>query len=234
MSGMMQAAIAVANYESTFDAFPPGVVDSGRTISNGKTGYHFGWLVQLLPFLDHKNVYNDLNFRQTVYSPANLTARSRAISAYLCPSDPEGAATLADGAAPTSYFGCHNDVEAPIAATNNGVLFLNSSVRTEDIEDGASQTILLGEAKIESASLGWASGTRSSLRNTGTPINAPPVAASTAPRDLVGGFSSHHGGGANFAFCDGSVRMLTNSIAPATLKALANRKDGQAISESSY
>ena len=45
----------------------------------------------------------------------------------------------------TNYAGCHNDVEAPIAAKNNGVFFLNSAIRYEDITDGTSQTIFLGE-----------------------------------------------------------------------------------------
>ena len=36
----------------------------------------------------------------------------------------------------TSYVGSHNDTEAPIAASNNGVLFLNSAIRYEDIPDG--------------------------------------------------------------------------------------------------
>ena len=32
----------------------------------------------------------------------------------------------------SSYAGCHNDAEAPIATTNNGVFFLNSQLRLED------------------------------------------------------------------------------------------------------
>ena len=38
-----------------------------------------------------------------------------------------------------------HDVEAPIDTTNNGSFFLNSAVRYEDITDGTSKTIFLGE-----------------------------------------------------------------------------------------
>ena len=67
----------------------------------------------------------------------------------------------------TSYAGVHHDVEAPIAADNHGVLFLNSHVRYEDVTDGTSQTLFVGEKLNDGLDLGWASGTRASLRNTG-------------------------------------------------------------------
>ena len=75
--------------------------------------------------------------------------------------------------------GLHNDVEAPIAANNNGVLFLNSSVRYEDITDGTSQTIFVGEKLNDGLDQGWASGTRASLRNAGSAVNASGNPSST-------------------------------------------------------
>ena len=64
------------------------------------------------------------------------------------------------------YVGCHHDSEAPIDVDNNGLLFLNSEVRYSDILDGSAHTILLGECKQNSQSLGWVVGDRSTLRNT--------------------------------------------------------------------
>jgi prepilin-type N-terminal cleavage/methylation domain-containing protein/prepilin-type processing-associated H-X9-DG protein len=46
----------------------------------------------------------------------------------------------------------------------------------------------------------------------------------------VGGFGSYHVGGVNFAFGDGSVRMLSDGIAPGLLRRLANRHDGKLVS----
>ena len=87
-------------------------------------------------------------------------------SSFLCPSD-AGPTRDKNRIAMTSYAGVHHDVEAPIAADNHGVLFLNSAVRYEDITDGSSNTLFVGEKLNDGLDLGWASGTRASLRNTG-------------------------------------------------------------------
>ena len=47
--------------------------------------------------------------------------------------------------ASNNYAACHNDVEAPIDAKNTGVFYLNSATRYEDITDGTSFTIFVGE-----------------------------------------------------------------------------------------
>jgi prepilin-type processing-associated H-X9-DG protein len=40
-------------------------------------------------------------------------------------------------------------------------------------------------------------------------------------------YSSNHPGGANFAFCDGSVRFLTDSLSLISLQVLATRAGGE-------
>jgi prepilin-type processing-associated H-X9-DG protein len=110
--------------------------------------------------------------------------------------------------------------------------------------------------------LGWASGTRASLRNTGDPIDeldahaAPTGSTNLAqaayyptndlnaveslveggilPVDYVGGFSSSHPQGNNFLFADGSVRLLKHSIDQHIYRFLGNRADGNLISDDSF
>ena len=55
-----------------------------------------------------------------------------------------------------------------------------------------------------------------------------------AQPSFVGGYSSRHPGGANFAFGDGSVRFLKTSIEPGMFKLLANRADGEMISSDKF
>ena len=48
------------------------------------------------------------------------------------------------------------------------------------------------------------------------------------------GFRSHHPGGANFVFGDGSVRFLKESINPATYRAIGTKARREVVSADSY
>jgi prepilin-type processing-associated H-X9-DG protein len=110
--------------------------------------------------------------------------------------------------------------------------------------------------------LGWASGTRATLRNTGPSLNhVDPLIATTGgssnpfgkwsgapeyaavedlvttgvwPAELTGGFSSWHTDGSNFLFCDGSVRLLNKSVDLRVYRLLGGRDDGGLISDDAY
>jgi len=248
---LMQIGVALANYASTHKVLPPGVVNDKGPISNVPAGYHFGWAVQILPYLEQTPIYREFDFSQSVYAPRNDTARGHRIQSFLCPS--------VAWTGLTSYAACHHDVEAPIAADNHGVFFLNSRISYDDISDGPAFTIFAGEFLGHGPGLGWAVGTMSSLRNTGVPINYDdPITGRRAPTQLplnassdlselnslvkdgllpagyVGGFSSNHPGGANFLFGDGSVRFLSQRIRTPVYRSLGNRADGNLISDDEY
>jgi prepilin-type N-terminal cleavage/methylation domain-containing protein len=161
---LMQIGLALGNYAGSNKVFPPGVVNETEPISSIPLGYHWGWGARILPFLEQANLYNQLNFRQSVYGPGNETAVGHVLQTFLCVS--QGDPGL------NSYAACHHDLEAPIAADNHGVFFLNSRVAYDDMKDGPACTILAGEFLHKSRSLGWAFGTRSSLPAT---IPAGPI-----------------------------------------------------------
>jgi prepilin-type N-terminal cleavage/methylation domain-containing protein/prepilin-type processing-associated H-X9-DG protein len=247
-NNLLQLGLAMGNYASSHGVLPPGVVNDQGPISNLPRGYHMGWAVQVLPFIEHTNIYRHIDFRRGVYDDANTTAMAARFGLFLCPSDPWNGAM--------NYAGCHHDVEAAIDADNHGVLFLNSRVSYDDITDGPACTILIGEYQ-GGAVFGWASGTRDTLRNTGSPIGAfePVILATRKPSATlgerraelegliddgviplggVGGFSSWHFGGANFLFCDGSVRFLKATIDLGVYRHLGHRADGEIISGDQY
>jgi prepilin-type N-terminal cleavage/methylation domain-containing protein/prepilin-type processing-associated H-X9-DG protein len=242
-NNLMQLAIALQNYESSHEVFPPGVVNDTGPVLDQPKGYHYGWLVRILPYCEMRNIYNHFNLELGLYETQNLTTRTTLVRSFLCPSDNRANRAI-NNVAMTNYVACHNDSEAPIDVKNNGVFFLNAALRYEDISDGLSQTLFLGEKLNDGTGLGWASGTRASLRNAGTGINqsvnvpgSPPEEfvedalgdptarkIATGTPSFVGGFASRHPGGTNCSMGDGSVRLLRGGISQ-----LANRADGELI-----
>ena len=251
LNNLLQLGVALGNYASTHHVLPPGVVEPRGPILNVPRGYHMGWAVQILPFLEQQEPISARRLPARRLRRRELHGARHASPACSC--------APRAGSAATNYSGCHHDVEAPIDADNHGVLYLNSHIAYDDITDGPAYTILLGES-TNSTMLGWASGTRDTLRNTGSPINAPdPTVPATrrpfvdpeprrAPRRVrdpgqraessrwLTSAASAAGTalGANFLFCDGSVRFLKKSIDREVFRRLGHRADGEIIDGDQY
>ena len=238
MNNIAQLALAVHTHEFGTEHFPSGVINASGPIRNEPIGQHVSWIVQVLPQMEQSALYRHFDQEAGTYAAANQAARRLRIPTIICPSSPDRGPNGDDQEVGISnYAGCHHDSEAPIDADNNGVFFLNSRLRFSQILDGSSQTILLGEMLPGPGSLGWASGTRATLRNTGSYKSPPRLPSKNEPAPVVdltgsmtvGGFSSYHTGGANFAFADGSVHFLSLSIEEKLLSQLGNRADGELL-----
>ncbi len=248
LNNLTQLGAALQSYESAHESLPAGVTNPAGPIRNVAEGNHIGWMVRLLPYIDEGTTYASIDLAAGVYDPKNAPARAVPVAVFLCPS--YRGPTDIHGVRLSNYAGCHHDVEGPIDADNHGVLFLNSHVRPEDISDGPAHTIFVGEKLGNGWDLGWMSGTRATLRNTGTPLGmtpgdedsgygvrpAPTAAPIPAPdadpekaKLFVGGFGSHHATVTNFLFGDGSVRSVANGIEPGVLQQLGHRADGKLL-----
>jgi prepilin-type N-terminal cleavage/methylation domain-containing protein len=283
-NNLMQLGIALHNYQMAFETLPPGVCNPTGPVLNQPSGYHMGWIAQILPYIEQQNAYRKIDFSESVYAKANQPVRMHLISLLLCPSSNQNSTGMAaDGSvfALNAYAGIHNDVETPIDVNQNGVLFLNSRIRYEDVSDGSSNTIYVAEYFVDinqaaGLNLGWMSGTRGTLRNVCLgPKPTPPAAQHAAnagdepapadaeapaePKpvpavlqfqlhtreekipvdpntqmqaaDYVGGLGSPHVGGWQNLLGDGSVRFISQNINVTTLRCLANRHDGELLTE---
>jgi prepilin-type N-terminal cleavage/methylation domain-containing protein/prepilin-type processing-associated H-X9-DG protein len=132
----------------------------------------------------------------------------------------------------------------------DGVLHLRSKVRTADIGDGTSNTLAVGERSLYNTEEYWSlgslwTGSGSSPTPAGVcvgaakhvvwPINALESRSVYYVRDFSGptalrkvrnnelAFGSLHPGGAHFAFADGSVHFLAESIDLTVYRDLATR-----------
>ncbi len=238
VNNMMQLGLSLHSYEFHHETFPPGVINPDGPIRNEAIGQHVSWTVQALPYLEQNALWREFDQVAGAYAPVNAPVRSTVLSVLVCPSYAGNALNQDKSVARSTYAGCHHDVEAPIDANNNGMLFLNSKVRFSDIYDGSSNTILLSEAvPDDEKELGWVSGTRATLRNTSV-IQPPRRRYQMTPEEhakldepvsstYVGGFGSYHSGNViNVAMADGSTRAISSNIELNVLKQLGSRADG--------
>jgi prepilin-type N-terminal cleavage/methylation domain-containing protein/prepilin-type processing-associated H-X9-DG protein len=188
-NNLSQLILAVNNYELAHGLYPPGTIEPKGPIASVPVGYHHNWIIQILPYIEEQNAWKAIDKTVGVYHANNAAVAASRIRILACPSDKNW-----DNI--PSYAGVHHDQEKPIDAKDNGVFFLNSRVRYDDVSDGSSHTIYLGEKVFEGGDLPWMSGTRATLRNAGAPINlvlsnpgitllgqpvAPPTDASSVP-----------------------------------------------------
>ncbi|MEQ9409686.1 MAG: DUF1559 domain-containing protein [Fuerstiella sp.] len=245
-NNLAQLGLAIHNYDMSFEMLPPGTVNAEGPIRNVPEGYHMNWLVQCLPMLEQSAVFEKINFAEGVYGAANTAVRGLSIHVFACPSDYSFRYTVAPLGTvySSSYAASFSGSDVPIDDQNDGLMFRNSSISFQQIRDGATNTIMLGEKlnPRDTPDLGWMSGTSATLRNTGVPINrgwdvvnyfsTTNKKPTTAPDELAtGGFSSQHAGGAHFMLADGSTRFLSEHVDQQVYSYLGNREDMQLLGE---
>jgi prepilin-type N-terminal cleavage/methylation domain-containing protein/prepilin-type processing-associated H-X9-DG protein len=140
-----------------------------------------------------------------------------------------------------------------------GIFFINSSVRMADVADGTSNTFMFGERnRIDhyydviygngvdgsfAQRSGWAWSNNlpgfDYLLGARQVINWVMPAATSDPgftnEDIrFSTYGSSHTQGANFAFADGSVKFLANSVPLLTLQQLSTRNGGEVTDATTY
>jgi prepilin-type N-terminal cleavage/methylation domain-containing protein len=161
---LKQIGLALHNYHSSFELFPPGgvhlttetpgTVPLGDQLTDGRAP----WTVLILPYLDEQPRHDRFDMATTfstrfdlrLLTPEpNLTEQYRPLTKYQCPSDLNSSAD----ATHCNYAACQgggtpDDAseqtagEVPRLFYDNGLFFHNSSHSIGDISDGSTQTIL--------------------------------------------------------------------------------------------
>jgi prepilin-type N-terminal cleavage/methylation domain-containing protein/prepilin-type processing-associated H-X9-DG protein len=241
--------------------FPTNFLVTSGIVGQPPFPNQFGsWLMYILPYVEQDNLQKAMNFNVREYGNCNgqSSAGAQIVKIYLCPSDPitQPVSTYTTGGV-TYYFGMNSYLGNGgtrswyvSSMTNDGVLYMNSKTTFGSITDGTSSTFLAGEryhkdpAYTGIATLGgwaWANydAGQDYLGSTCVPLNytLAPGTQTGYPNypedDRVAAFGSGHTNGANFVFCDGSVRFLTTTSAGnlPTYQALSTRAGGEVIGD---
>lgn len=249
---------------------PPGGVTPGSTYP--REGPFWSWATRIAPFIEQGNLYEAFDKRGVPaawpwwqYHPETGVGLQETIApSFVCPSDLRGGllsqpTAAGDRAALTSYLGVSGRNQFLEAGGQDGMLFVNSSIRVSDVMDGLSNTLLVGERPPSNdLQFGWIWAGAGEYPHFGAAdvvlgVFERPLSPEAMPDFYRPGrvkdpgslhryhFWSLHPGGANWLFSDGSVRFLSyfaggpqdlsgQAYEPTIIESMATRARSEVVS----
>ena len=266
-NNLKQLALACHNFHDSRKHFPA----AANFPANRPLDRYSGWAVPILPYIEQNNVYNNFYAAPTTNAQSHgvNSPAATVIPTLLSPSDALGTTpheSLAPGVNAnfpngrylglTSY-GCNGGTSAPLTYVDDGMFHYDTKIRIGDVQDGTTNTILLGErfgfdqhwgaltrrpANDMRAYSAWSGGPFFSWRSTLAPIGFRlPDSVSTSPPPLFSAqyfdlyyrrlmaYGSSAPTGASLALTDGSVRFVSSSMNLITLREFCTRNSGNVL-----
>jgi prepilin-type N-terminal cleavage/methylation domain-containing protein/prepilin-type processing-associated H-X9-DG protein len=247
-NNLKQIGLAFQSHHDVLNDFPTGG-DNGPTA--GATSADVGftdrltWCYHILPYIEQDNVHKFL--------PPDTTAtrnqlRNKVIPTYICPTRRQRA--LTNGVAKSDYgSNCGtNSNNGVTVETYNGAAPTENATRQRsriaDITDGTSNTMAVGETRVNLKFLSTGNGCCSDNEDiysagfaddVGRRGSRPPEPdifddiANDIGSIVDGQFGSSHSGGMNAVLADGSVRFVKFSVTQAVFQRFCTKADGQVL-----
>ncbi|MBX9585186.1 MAG: DUF1559 domain-containing protein [Gemmataceae bacterium] len=279
LNNLKQIGLGLHNYHAAYGHFPPGfAANTAPATALRESDYTPGWSLfyHVLPYIEQDNLHRSIDPSLPILHPANKAGRETVVPLYVCPSDdaprlinltdsgattwtppntftyppPDSPLAVLGQASVSSYAGCLGTLgyeEQPYT----GVFHRNSRVRVEDITDGSSSTVGVGERTSRFSANSWVGPAwqqetvyapsaprydpaRPSFRCRATPTAVLVHVRITSlqpnhPENSPGSFFSSHSGGAQFLNMDGSGRFISSSVSVANYRALCSRNGGEVL-----
>jgi len=252
-------AVALHSYESSYKCFPiatEGINDLGNVAASKA---RWGWHARILSYVEQKPLYDSLNVGNVPFPAAGATGTDQVIEVYRCPSDTGPEKNNARGDYPLcnligsagADWSYTNSNGATLTAVAQGMFESFRRVRFQDLTDGSSNTIAIGERMWEQKGVTTqpSAGIWLGQRDVNSPYTIRPVwdnvAYETGAYSInttsgirpSGAFSSKHPGGAQFALGDAKVTFISENVdsaaamtaQPGVFQLLGQRNDGQPV-----
>lgn len=245
-NNLKQLGLACHNHNDTYGHLPNGGISWTEPPTYTAVGVPAigraqlaGWGFQVLPFLEQDALHRGSG--KATIAEAQIQAISSPVKAFFCPSrrSPEVLAVTGAwygpggsyGHAQTDYASCAGDGNNGAVAYNPGTVNGNSLVA---IKDGTSNTLLIGDKRLNSNGLGGYQGDDNEGYTSGwdhdtvrySGVSYPPT-PDPSSGDGQQRFGSSHSSGVNMVMCDGAVRHIPYSITPAVFAALGTISGGE-------
>jgi prepilin-type N-terminal cleavage/methylation domain-containing protein len=248
-NNLKQIGLAFHNHHDTLGHFPnggnhwsnaPGYQAVGAPLSG--QSQLAGWGFQILPYLEQDNVWRGGG--ATTIALAQIQVISTGQKAFTCPSRGRVRVLPATGAwygpggsyqhAQTDYAGSNSENTGVVRhnpGNNPGAAFAN-------ITDGTSQTMMVGEKRMDRRNLynyqsddneGFTSGWDHDVMRYTDRLPAPDSNNGSGWGEER--FGSSHPSGFQAVFADGSVKMIKFTIDLTTFNRLGHASDGQVVGD---
>jgi prepilin-type N-terminal cleavage/methylation domain-containing protein/prepilin-type processing-associated H-X9-DG protein len=242
-NNLKQIGLAFHAHHDQHQFFPTGGWDwaTPPTYVNGTPAVgadqQAGWGFQILPFIEQTAVWKGGS--ATTDGDRALVAMATPIKIYFCPTrrSPQTVTYSYPG-----YLGGVSAVHAlgDYAASNldnTGLVRQYKPTRMADIADGTSNTLLVGDKRLNLARLGQDQADDNEGYTCGWNEDTMRFTTQRPQPDFIGDpslyggklFGSSHPGRFNVVLADGSVRMVSYGVSQPTFKALGDVADGQPI-----
>ena len=163
---LKQLGVALHNHHETFDRLPPGAASDVVPFGVSGGGWGSSWMVYILPYIDQSAIYNQWTFNgSSGYSNANNKPKVHMVKmqAFICPSSIvtdfassgagggqamvphySGIAGAVNGIIP-GYTETRQSVGGHGTLGRSGTFFSQSKMGLQDLTDGSSNIIVIGE-----------------------------------------------------------------------------------------
>ncbi|MDP7020144.1 MAG: DUF1559 domain-containing protein [Pirellulaceae bacterium] len=204
-----------------------------------------GWGYQILAYMEHENLWRGAD--QPNNMDKSIVAISTPVPTFHCPSRrsenllparrdwyrwPQNSGKTYPHA-PTDYASSNTENNGAIIRSNfNGD---GLAIKFRDVNDGISNTLLLGEKRLNPVRIGLYQGDDNEGYTCGwdhdvirsTHPNRPPLPDDRRVSWGQHRFGSSHPNGFNTVYCDGSVHFITYGVDRFVFSYLGRRDDGQ-------